>query len=168
MRPGRGKGKKKKKRKNYSRGAPVPDDADPLPRKWYIVSPRSRVPRLATERLDAAQVLRHTRGPKAADGAEHDARHDGAPAFAFVLQGVRRSSRSDVLEHDRIRLHARVPRRAHDLGAKARVCAQAVLRPHGLAVRADVALPRVVRVPARVWRAREGVPVCRDVGSTAL
>ena len=123
--------------------------------------PLRRMPPLALERLDAsaAQLLRHARALEPADGAEHDARPDGA---ACARHG------RDVLEYDVVRLRARVPHRAYDFRAEARVRAQAALRPERLCVRAYLALRGVVRLPVRVQRAGEGVPVSRDVGCAAL
>ena len=61
-----------------------------------------------------------------------------------------------------------VPRSAYDLCAQTRVRAQTVPRPQRLPVRADLALRRVTRSPVRVQRAREGVPVCRNITPASL
>lgn len=104
--------------------------------------PLRRMPRLALERLSAAQILRHARRLEPSRGADDDPSGDGAA----------RAGR-DVLEDDGVRVRVRVPRRAHDFRAEARVCAQAVPRPLRVAVRAKLALAGVVRRPARVERA---------------
>jgi hypothetical protein len=119
--------------------------------------PLRRMPRVAMERLSAGQVLRYAGCHEPARGADDDSGCDG-PARA----------RGDVLEHDGIRVRLRVPRRAHDFRAEARVRLQAVLCPYGIGVRADLGLFWVVRRPVRVERTGERVPVSWDIRSAAL
>jgi hypothetical protein len=121
------------------------------------MAPSRRVPLGTEEALKAGQVLRYARLLKPARGAEHDPGRDGAARLG-----------RHVLEQDGVLLRVVVPRRAHDLRAQARVRAQTVPRPQRVPVRVDLALGRVVRFPARVQRAREGVPVSRDVTRAAL
>ena len=121
------------------------------------MSPSHRVPLVTKEAAQAGQVVRYARLLKAARGAQHDPGRDRAAGLG-----------RDVLEQDGVLLRAGVPRRAHDLCAQARVRAQTVPRPQRVPVRVDLALRCVVRLPVRVERAREGVPVSRDVTRATL
>lgn len=121
------------------------------------MAPSRRVPLGTEEALKAGQVLRYARLLEPACGAEHDPGRDGAARLG-----------RHVLEQDGVLLRVVVPRRAHDLRAQARVRAQAVPRPQRVPVRVDLTLGCIVRLPARVQRAREGVPVSRDVTRAAL
>jgi len=128
------------------------------------MSPRRRVPLVTLERVHTGQVLRHARGQETADGAEddlggHSALSSSSSSLPLLFLRARllrgRGRSDDVLEHDGVRLRLCIPRRAHDLRPEARVRAQAARRPQFLPVRAYLWLPGVVRVPARIRRARE-------------
>lgn len=151
------RGLDKEERARNSRRASVPNHADALASERNVVPPPRRVPSLASERLDALELLRETRVQKPTGGAEKDASPDGATR-----------ARLDVLEQDVVRLRVLVPRRAHDLRPETRVRAQASFRPEGLAVRAQLLLRRVVGLPVGIQRAGERVPVSADVGAAAL